>query len=196
MKWQRVSMVFVLLVVSCGSTRLGGVWELEGYDGPPFERVMIVALASTPELRAQYENGFVDRLANDRILALASVNMVPDVEDITRETVGAWVDEYALDGVIVTRLMNVERETEYIPPTYSLGGWYGAWAVPTSPGTVIETLKISLETSLFDVKTEQLVYSAVSRSYNPNDSRKMIHSVIELLVTDVMERGYLKTKRR
>jgi hypothetical protein len=196
MKWRIVWMVLGLLAASCGTTRLGGVWELEGYDGPPFERVMIVGLASTPELRALYENGFVDRLANERILALASVNMVPNVADIDRETVGAWVAEYALDGVIVTRLVNVSHETEYRPPIRSLGGWYGAWAVPSSPGRVIETVKVSLETSFYATKTEQLVYSAVSRTYNPNDGRKMAKAVTDLLVADVMARGYLKTKER
>lgn len=197
MKWRLVWLFPVLMLsLSCGGTRLGEVWELEGYDGRPFERLMIVGLAQTPELRSDYENRFVDRLANERLLALASINMVPDVADIDRETVDAWVAEYALDAVFVTRVVNASRDVIYRPPTQYLYGRYGAWGASSYSGSVSETVKVSLETSIYDVKTGQLVYSVLSKTYNPNGGREMFKAVTDLVVADLFERGYLKTKRR
>lgn len=196
MKWRLVWLFSVLILsISCATTKLGEVWELEGYDVRPFERLMIVGLAKTPELRSDYENGFVDRLANERIFTLASINMVPDVADIDRETVDAWVAEYELDAVFVTRVVNASRDTIYRPPTQNLYGRYGAWGASSYPGSVTQTVKVSLETSIYDVKTGQLVFSVLSKTYNPNGGREMFKAVRNLVVADLMTRGYLKTKR-
>ena len=122
---------------------------------------------------------------------IASSNVVPDVAEIDRKTLEAWVQEFRLDGVIVTRVVNVERETEYIPPNYTKGGYYGAWVVPISPGRVVEKTTISLETDLFDAKTEKLVYSAVTKTFDPSSRAKAIHQVIDALAGDMTKRGLL-----
>lgn len=53
-------------------------------------------------------------------------SVVPDVADIDRKVVAAGLEKYRLDGVVVTRVVDVARKTKCIPPNYTLGGWYGA----------------------------------------------------------------------
>jgi hypothetical protein len=182
------------LVLSCKSTKIAEVWVPKEEPPQVYRRLMIVALAPNPGGRAQYENDFADRLADVHVLAIASVNLIPDVKDINRKTVESWLVEYRLDGVIVTRVTDVKRESEYIPPTYTLGGWYGtwrAWGAPTSPGYVVENTTIALETNLFDAETEKLVYSAVTKTFNPSSRQKTVHDVIDALFADMVKRGLL-----
>lgn len=183
--------VAALLSLSCASTKIAEVWVPKEAHVGTFQRLMIVALAPTPGGRAQYENDFVDKLANANVLAVASINVVPDVADVDRKVVEAWLEKYRLDGVVVTRVVDVARKTKYIPPNYTLGGWYGAWAVPTSPGRVVENTTISLETDLFDAKTEKLIYSALTKTFDPASREKAVHAVIDALVKDMTKRGYL-----
>jgi len=183
--------VLLLLAVSCQSTKITDVWVPKDAHPEHYVRVMIVGLLPTPGLRAQYENDFVDKLSDAGVIAVASINLVPDVAQIDRKTVEDWVSKFRLDGVLVTRLVHLKRETEYIPPTYSLAGWYGRWAVPTSPGRMVEDTTVSLETDLFDAKNEKLVYSAVSKTYDPTARDEAIHSVLDALVGDMTKRGYL-----
>lgn len=180
-----------LLALACHSTKIAHVWVPPDTPVQSYQRLMIVALAPTAGARSQYENDFVDKLSNASVLAVASINVIPDVHDIDRKTVEAWLAKYNLDGVVLTRVVDVTHTSEYIPPTYTLAGWYGAWAVPTSPGRVIENTSVSLETDLFDAKTEKLMYSAVTRSYDPASRTKVIHAVIDALVGDLTKRGYL-----
>lgn len=181
----------LLFACSCQSTRIADVWVSKEPHPGKFKRLMIVALAQTPGLRAQYENDFADKLANAHVLAVASINLVPDVKAIDRKTVQAWSVEYGLDAVVVTRVVNVERKTKYVPPVYTMGGWYGAWAVASSPGYVEEKTTISLETDLFDAKSENLIYSAVTKTFDPSSRTKVVHAVIDALVEDMTKRGYL-----
>ena len=181
----------LLFACSCQSTRIADVWVSKEPHPGKFKRLMIVALAQTPGLRAQYENNFADKLANAHVLAVASINLVPDVKAIDRKTVEAWSVEYGLDAVVVTRVVNVERKTKYVPPVYTMGGWYGGWAVASSPGQVVENTTISLETDLFDAKSEKLIYSAVTKTFDPSSRTKAVHAVIDALVEDMTKRGYL-----
>jgi hypothetical protein len=180
-----------VLTLSCKSTRIAEVWVPKGETPHVYRRLMIVGLAPNPGGRAQYENDFADRLANVHVLAIASVNLIPDVKDLDRKALEASLAEYRLDGVIVTRVTDVKRESEYIPPTYTLGGWYGAWRAPVSPGYVVENTTIALETDLFDAGTEKLVYSAVTKTFNPSSREKTVHAVIDALFADMVKRGLL-----
>lgn len=190
MKLRALLAAVALLAISCSATRLIDVWVPTGYDGPPYKRLMIVGLAPSPAARAQYENDFVDQLSNYNILALASVNLVPDLRAIDRKTVEKWLAEYTLDGVLVTRPSDTKPDKHYVPPHFSLGGWYGAWATGVSP-EVMGGEKLWLQTDLFDAETEKLVYSSLIVTRPRDDRTKKIHAVIDLLAKSLTERGYL-----
>jgi len=181
----------VLLGSGCQSTKVADVWVSKDPHPGTFDKIMIVALAKSPGLRAQYENDFADKLASSHVVAVASINLVPDVNAINRRVVEAWSVEYGFDAVVVTRVVNVKRDTKYVPPAYTMGGWYGAWAVASSPGRVVENTTISLETDLFDAKSEKLIYSAVTKTFDPSSRTKAVHEVIDALAKDMTQRGYL-----
>jgi len=183
--------VLALTTLSCQSTRLIHTWEPKGFAGAPYERLMIVGLIANPAARSQYENDFVDKLANYRILAIASINVVPKLENIDHETVESWLTEFRLDGVIVTRLTTVKPARHYVPPQVSLGGWYGAWAAESQ--VISREGKFYLEADLFDARTEELLYSAALQTkIKKGDRTKTIHAVIDRLAADMQKRGYLR----
>ena len=175
----------------CQSTRVADVWVAKDPHPGKFDKIMVVALAKSPGLRAQYENEFADELVSAHVVAVASINLVPDVNAINRRVVEAWSVEYGFDAVVVTRIVHVKREAEYVPPVYTMGGWYGAWAVASTPGRVVENTTISLETDLFDAKSEKLVYSAVTKTFDPSSRTQAVNEVIDALVEDMTKRGYL-----
>lgn len=186
--------VLLLSAVSCHSTKITDIWVAKPVYTGTFERLMIVGLLPTASLRGEYENDFVDKLTTAGALAIASINVVPDVTDIDRKVVEGWIEKFNLDGVVVTHVTDFKHETEYIPPTYSLGGWYGRWQVETAPGVVLEDTKVSLATDLFDAKDEKLIYSAVSKTYDPSSREKAVHAVIDELVADMTKRGFLPAR--
>ena len=145
---------------------------------------MIVGLAPNAAARAQYENDFVDKLANHGVLSVASINVVPELENIDRKTVESWLAEYKLDGVIVTRVNTTKPARHYVPPHDSLSGWYGAWAAESRRAPRKE--KFFLETDLFDAKTEELLYSAVVETKIKDDRTEPIHAVIDQLAADMV----------
>jgi hypothetical protein len=182
--------VVALAAVSCKTARLIDTWVPRDYAGAPYERLMIVGLASNPSARAQYENDFVDKLANHGVVSVASINVVPELENIDRKTVESWLAEYKLDGVIVTRVNTTKPARHYAPPHDSLSGWYGAWAAESRRAPRKD--KFFLEADLFDAKTDELLYSAVVETKIKDHRTKTIHGVIDTIAADMVERGYFR----
>jgi hypothetical protein len=179
-----------LVVPSCKTAKLIDTWSPKDYAGGPYERLMIVGLARSPAARAQYENDFVDKLANYGVLSVASINVVEQLEDIDRKTVQSWLAEYRLDGVIVTRVTTTKPARHYVPPHDSLGGWYGAWADESQRAPRKD--KFFLGIDLFDAKTEDLLYSAVVETKIKDGRTEPIHAVIDRVAADMVERGYFR----
>jgi len=97
------------------------------------------------------------------------------------------------DAVLVTRLVDTRKHTSYRPPTYT--DFYGYWgsygSYVTSPGYVVETTTILLETTLFDAATGKVVYTAESESFQPSSRDEVIRELVPLLVSDLSGRGLL-----
>jgi hypothetical protein len=188
----------IAVVAACASTWLDSVYVAPDYGGGAFDRLMIVGLAPTEGGRAHYENAFADRLSALGATGIASSNVFPSQEELSRERVAAWVREHGIRGALVTRVEDVKREQRYVPPTsqWDLYGYYGYWgsSLVSSPGYVVEETTVILETSLFDASDGKLVYTAMSKSFQPSSREEIVREVVEALTEDLQERGLLERR--
>lgn len=86
------------------------------------------------------------------------------------------------DGMITTALVDKESETRYVPGTttympygrygYGWGGYYGYGMATYNPGYYTTDKTYFLETHIFDVETEKMIWSAQSEAYNPSSISK------------------------
>lgn len=194
MKNPAVSAALAALVAfGCASTKLTEVYVDSHFSGGPFRKLMVIGLGASEGGRAQFENAVADRLVAQNIRGVASSNLIAASEDVTRDAVRAWVETDGYDAVLVTRLRDVKRETSYKPPTYT--DFYGYWGsyggYVTSPGYVLETTTLVIETTLFDAASGKPVYSAVSKSFQPSSRDEVIRELVPLVVSDLTSRGLL-----
>jgi hypothetical protein len=185
--------VALALFAACSSTSLTGVYVVPGFTGPPFKKLMVIGLGASEGGRAQFENTVADRLATHGVLAVASNNVIAASGDVTRDAVRAWVQADGYDAVLVTRLVDTQKQTTYRPPTYT--DFYGYWgsygSYVTSPGYVLETTTLIIETTLFDASTGKVVYTARSKSFQPSSREQVVKELSSLLVNDLTTRGML-----
>jgi hypothetical protein len=185
----------LVAAAGCASTKLVSVFVDPHFAGGPFRKLLVVGLGASEGGRAAFENAVADRLAAQGVLGVASSGLIASEADVTREALRGWVERDGYDAVLVTRLADVKRETSYQPPTYT--DFYGYWghygSYVTSPGYVLETTTLLVESTLFDAATAKVVYSAESRSFQPDSRDEVIHELVPLVVGDLTERGLLAT---
>ena len=186
-----------LLALGCSSTKLSEVYVDSSFEGGPFDKLMVIGLGASEGGRVQFENAVADKLAERGILGVGSHNVIAASNDVTRDAVRAWAQTDGYDAVLVTRLVDVKKDTSYKPPTYT--DFYGYWgsygSFVTSPGYVLETTTLVIETTLFDVASAKPVYTAVSKSFQPSSRADVIHELVNLLVKDLTTRGLLPPKQ-
>ena len=193
----RALAVLALFAAACASTKLVSVYADERFEGPAFEKLLVVGLGATEGGRAAFESAVVARLDAQGVLGVASHDVIVAMEDVSRARVRRLARQQGYDAVLVTRLLDVRKETRYEPPVY--GDFYGYWGhyggYIATPGYVIETTTLVIETSLFDAATGKVVYSAESQTFQPRSRETVIEELVPLVVDDLTKRGMLAAIR-
>jgi hypothetical protein len=210
MTWTRSSWAALLAasllapLTACGpTTRLTGVWVTE--TPRPLRNVMVLAIDASPGGRRKYEDRFVNELSGRGMEAIQSYRVLPLDGQLEEAALRAAVAQGGYDGVIATRLLAVDQDQVYVPPTeyvtmgagYGRGlyGYYGmGYSVRTTPGYIKTNTTVRLETHIYDAGTEKLIWAGHSDTFDPATPDAAIKSVVSLIATR-LERDRLIPKK-
>ena len=194
-----------LLVSSCANTKISQSW-VEPDNTRTYNDLLIIGVGESQQNRRAYESHFVEELRANGTEAEASYKLIPSSEKLNRETVTRAVEGMEIDGVIVTHLVAVDEETIYRPsmdymPMYG-GGYYGGLysyyphvnTYVSRPGYYTTHETYTLETNLYDIESEELVWSARSRTFSPESVSEVINDLTKLLIKDLKEKDLIKEK--
>ncbi len=177
--------------LACASTRVTSSWRDPGVGAVRFRKVVGVALARDATLRRLAEDEFVRALGP--AAALAGYAVIPDEEVQDRDRAKARVEAAGADGVVVFRLVGVETEQRWVPPTYYGHAWgYWGWAAPVvyDPGYLQTDRIVQIETTLYRVSDARLVWAARSETFNPESAEDLIAGVVRAVI-DAMRQDAL-----
>lgn len=187
--------------LGCGaSTRLTAVWVPEAAPPGGVRDVLVLGIGRTPTERRLFEDRFASALREHGVAATASYRLLPSDERLTERELREAVRSGEHDAVVLARLLAVDRETTYVPPSagvsvgYAGGPWgyYGhGWGVTRSPGYVKTTTIVRLETRLYGVADEALLWSAQSDTFSPSSAAETVESVTRAVVKRLVADGFL-----
>ncbi len=198
-------MLVTLLATGCAtSTRLTNAWVDPSYQGPPFNKIMVVGMAANPGDRRTFEDEFSATLRASGVEAVQSYTVLPEQENADKSVLESELKKMGADGVIITRVVNVERKTQYSPgyvsSVPSIGyphgvyGYYGSAAVVT-PASVYNYDVIQVDTSLWKTSDASLVWSATTETTDPDTLRKAIPGYARIISNALIERGLISGGR-
>lgn len=212
-QFSKVTLVIasVIFVASCANTKISQSW-VEPDNKKSYNDLMIIGIAASEQNRRAYEGHFVEQLKSHGVEAVASYKLIKSDEKIERDTVLKAIEGMDIEGVIVTHVTATDEETIYRPGTSygGYGGGYGGYGggyggsmygyyphVNTyvhSPGYYTTHETYTLETNLYDVETEELVWSARSRTFSPESVQEVIVDLIKLLISDLEDKKLIIKK--
>ena len=204
------------LLVSCANTKISQSW-VEPDNKKSYNDLLIIGIAESEQNRRAYESYFIEALGAQNIEAIASYKLIKSNEKIDRDTVTNAIKGLGIDGVIITHMVAVEEETVYRPGAGSGGYGYGGYgyggmgygggyyggmysyyphvnSYVHDPGYYDTLETYTLETNLYDVETEELVWSARSRTFAPESVDEVIVDLTKLLIEDLEDKNLIKKK--
>ena len=199
-----VSIFLIVAVSSCANTKITSVWMDKDKAGTSYSNFLVIGISNEDHNRRLFETHFADQLNAAGVSGTVSFTILPDGTQINRETVSAAIEGKNIDAVIVTHLVAVEEQTVYresmgYRPTYShydvLYDYYPyVKGNVYQPGYYTTHEIVKLETNLYDVASEELVWTAQSKTFAPDSAVEVIGDLVKLVIKDLKEKGLIKTE--
>jgi hypothetical protein len=191
---------FALAVVACSgsSSRMLPIHMEEKYVDKPIKNALIIVIVDNQEIRAIFEKHFKDWLNAKGVDAVVSADVFP-VEmgvKLEKEAIVEVAEKYDNDTILITHLVGLEDSEVFSRdrPQFFFN-YYGFFnyglAYVTWPTVYGEKVEISLETGLYDVKTESLIWAGDTQLKNPKTTGKAIGHVVELVIKELEKNGLL-----
>ena len=211
---RRIYTLFILafVLVSCGSsTSISESWtNKQAFEQPRnYNSIFIVALTGNMAARSLIEDELAFYAEKNGLKAIKSHEVFPATftqgNAPTRETIMEVIRNSGADAIFAVSLLNKETESRYVPgnTNYAYGynplsysyygsfyGYYNAmYPVAYDPGYYTTDKVYYLESNLYDAATEELLWSAQSKTYNPSSLEGFTQDYTEALVKKLQKDG-------
>jgi len=183
------------LSAGCGSsTKVEQAWTAPNAQRAAMRNIVTVCF-SDGTIRRACEDEMARKLAAAGIRATPSYTLLSDQELQQQGLAKGKLVSAGFDGVVALRLVSREQELHYIPPTFD-GYWGAGWGWAYDPGYVASETVVRVETSAYSLPSDQLVWSAITRTVDPDSPRKGIEQVTTVATREMQKEGILATAAR
>jgi len=192
---------FALMVACTPATQLEKSWidpSVTPTSFKPFTKVLVVAKLKDESSRRIAEDKVAKKLKSPCV-GVPSYSYLTG--DVSEEQLSAKLKSDGFDGVIIMQLKEVEKSTTYVPGTTYAGGWYGGYrggywgggygGVYGSPGYYSEDKTYLVETQIYSLSANKLIWAGTTSSLNPSKVEKTIDEVSYAIKTDLTAKGLI-----
>ncbi len=202
------STVALCLLAACSktTTSIAQSYRNPGYEQAVFTKLLVIGVAENQESRQDFEDAFSNAITGQGGVASASWGHLPKSEQLTEDEVRSTVEAGGFDGVLITRLLAVDKEQQYTPAStynnprtryyagggglygYGFYGFYGTtYAQVHEPGYFETSTTIRVETNLYSVATDSLVWTAQSDTVDPSSVPDALESMTTAVAKKLKE---------
>jgi hypothetical protein len=131
------------------------------------------------------------------VVATPSYTLIPEDGPVPDARLAEAVQRAGVDCVLTTRVLQVERRLDVLPPPpafwgppWGFYGWYGgAWGPAYAfPPQVVQSDIVHAEVRLFRTKPDVLAWAAATETFAPSDARKESAEFAQLVFRQLAER--------
>jgi len=189
--------MLALVAVSCGApTHLAESWSNPAYAPKPVKKVMVVGLGESQRRVIVFEDAMASQFTARKLEAIKGSTITKTAGDL--ESFKEAVRQSGADLVAISRLVDVTDETvyhpggtAYMPMTgyYGMGPYYSsAYVAVNDPGYVTTSKVYKVETNVYDVASEKLVWSGLSHTTDPSNLEQTVNEIAAVVIEDLVAR--------
>ena len=210
-------MLVALLVAACSSTTMSGSWS-DPALAKKVKNVYIIGISKDETRRRIFEDTFGRQLSSQGIKTFSSYRDLPSNQETDREAIIQRMTAEGCDSVIITQLIDTRSETVTSPGRvsgYSSGGYYGGrrggyrgsyrggggWGgyygngrssyVEYMPPTSTEFVIATVESVLYDLESEEMIWSGQLETVIEGNFEKMVQDFVKTVSKDLTEKGII-----
>jgi hypothetical protein len=185
-------------IVLSAAPKFTSVWTTPAAREVSFAGKKVAALVITQDdsLRVSGEESLVRELTARGLQSVATYRIAPKEELKNPDHAKGWFEKANVDGVVAMRPVSKDKRTTYNPGTWmnpyysTLWGYYGyGWGSLYIPGSVEQDTIVVVETTIYSVPRNKLLWAAVSETKNPKDLQRFVQDLVKESVKALHEQG-------
>jgi len=188
-------------LAGCSSTSFVSTWKVP-LDGPiqfDGKRVAAVVVTANESTRRAGEDALARRISVGRAQGIPSYTLVSGETPKDEAAAKKILREANIDGAVVMRVIASEKEVSYSPggmyaaPYYgSFWGYWGyGWGMAYDPGYLRTDTIVMVETLVYSVTQDKLLWAGRSKTTNPSNVSKFILELSNKAASEMKKAGFI-----
>jgi hypothetical protein len=189
-----------IITASCNSTRIVSSWSEPDKTVvvDKLNKVLVVALFRDETSRHKAEDQMAGYLNGKAVVSYTYLS--PDFDKRNEEALRFKIKRDGFDGVVTMRLVDVDKEKVYTPGNTALypsyyrnfsGYYYRSWSYYSSPGYYSTTKTFTIETNVYSIKEDKIIWSGLTETTNPEGVKKMTEEVASVVFKKMLKEGFI-----
>jgi hypothetical protein len=192
----------VAVTLLSAAPKFTSVWRSSDAGSVSFagKKVAALVISQDDSLRVSGEEALVRELTARGLQSVATYRIAPKEELQSGDRAKVWFEKASVEGVVAMRPVSREKRTTYNPGTWTnpyystLWGYYGyGWGSVYIPGSVDRNTVVVVETTIYSVPRNQLLWAAVSETKNPKDLQQFVEDLVKEAVKELHKLGLAKS---
>jgi hypothetical protein len=196
MKKAILSITILALLVACGvSTKVQTMWTEPDFsvETEGFSKIFVAGVYAARTNGLIFENTMKTKFAAKGVAAGGWLDSLPFGEDVNKDDLVTYLNAHGYDAVLLSQITDQKTEVDYHSSYSYTGGYYGYYS-----GAVVNTGHVStyeivnIESQLYRVSDEKLVWVGTSEVFDPENAPDGIKSFTTALVNTLVHKKYAK----
>ncbi len=196
-----------LMLTACASTTFISTWKAPDAQGvdPAGKKVAAVYMTTNESSRRAAEDVLARKLTEHGAQGVPSYTLVDTsvVSDVERTK--KQLSEAGVDGVVTMRVLGEKERTRvtytgapwgYAPYYRHFSSYWGfGWGAPYSPSEVTTTTELSIETLVYSLTRDELLWAGTSRTTDPGKIARLVDEIADSAAKEMTRQGVLKAAK-
>ena len=190
--------------LGCASTSFQSTWKAPGAGPLNFKGKKVAALVISKEEGVRYgaEDALAREITKHGAVGVAAYGAIPKELTQDKEKAKEFLAKAGVVGVVAMRVVGKDQEissspaTYYASPYYSTfwgGGYYGyGWSGIYDPGYVRTDTIVSVETLVYSLEQDKLVWAGRSETTNPSKVGPFIQELTAKAASEMKKQGLIQ----
>jgi hypothetical protein len=193
-----IAVVLAAAVLAADDPKFTSTWKWMDAGTVSFagKKVAALVISQDEPLRISGEEALVRELTARGLDMVATYRIIPRPELESADKAKVWYEKAGVEGVVALRPVSSDKIQEYTPgtwvgPTYgSLWGYYGyGWGSVYIPGSSREETRVVVESLVFSLPKNQLLWAGVSETRNPKQLQQFVKDLVVATAKEMQKQG-------
>ena len=204
-RWSTFALVLLSVTLFAADIKFLSTWKSSEAATTSLvgKKVATLVIAEEDGLRVAGEEALARELEARGIPAIATYRIVPKPELATADRAKPWFERAGIQAVVAVRPISKDKVREYSPATWtssyysSFWNYYGyGWGAYYSPGIDRTDTVVVVETLVFDMASNGLVWASVTETTNPKELQPFISDLARATIKEMQKQGLAKAQKK